>query len=52
MKRIHIVTDSTCDLSNEELLENNIHVVPLTLQVDGKTYVDGVDVQPESLTWT
>ena len=46
MGRIHIVTDSTCDLTKEELLKNDIHVVPLTIQVDGKTYVDGVDVQP------
>lgn len=48
MGRIHIVTDSTCDLTKEELLKNDIHVVPLTIQVDGKTYIDGVDVQPET----
>lgn len=46
MGKIHIVTDSTCDLSKEELLENDIHVVPLTIQANGKTYIDGVDVQP------
>lgn len=48
MRRIHIVTDSTCDLTKEELLEHGIHVVPLTIQINGKTYVDGIDVQPES----
>lgn len=41
VKKIHIVTDSTCDLSKEEVTKNNIHVVPLTLHIDGKTYVDG-----------
>lgn len=46
MSRIHIVTDSTCDLTKEEILKNNIHVVPLTIQIDGQTYVDGVDIEP------
>lgn len=48
MKRIHIVTDSTCDLTKEELLESNIHVVPLTIQIGDRTYTDGVDVEPKS----
>lgn len=46
--RIHIVTDSTCDLTKEEIEKNSIHVVPLTIQIDGNTYVDGVDVEPDS----
>lgn len=48
MGRIHIVTDSTCDLTREELLKHDIKVVPLTIQINGKTYVDGVDIEPES----
>ncbi|MGM9949030.1 MAG: DegV family protein [Lysinibacillus sp.] len=44
---IHIVTDSTGDLSKAEIEKHNIHVVPLTIQIDGKTYVDGVDIEPE-----
>lgn len=48
MKKIHIVTDSTCDLTKDELQQLNVHVVPLTIQIDGKTYIDGVDVEPES----
>ena len=47
MTKIHIVTDSTCDLSQEELDRLGVHVVPLTIQIDGKTYVDRIDVQPE-----
>lgn len=47
MTKIHIVTDSTCDLSQEELDRLGVHVVPLTIQIDGKTYIDRVDVQPE-----
>jgi DegV family protein with EDD domain len=45
---IHIVTDSTCDLTKAELEKYQIHVVPLTIQIDGKTYVDGVDIEPAS----
>ncbi|MEL3961012.1 DegV family protein [Lysinibacillus endophyticus] len=48
MGRIHIVTDSTCDLSTEEIMEYDIKVVPLTIQIDDKTYVDGQDLQPDS----
>ena len=47
MGQIHIVTDSTSDLTPQEIAEHNIHVVPLTIQIDEATYVDGVDIQPE-----
>ncbi|OCS88687.1 DegV family protein [Caryophanon tenue] len=47
MGRIHIVTDSTCDLSNEELEQLNIHVVPLTIQLGSQTYIDRIEIQPE-----
>ncbi len=47
MTKIHIVTDSTCDLTKEELERLEIHVVPLTIQMDGHTYTDGVDIFPD-----
>ncbi|MEK4403202.1 DegV family protein [Sporosarcina psychrophila] len=47
MKKVHIVTDSTADLKEEDILKYGLHVVPLTIQIDGKTYIDGVDIQPE-----
>jgi len=46
--RIHIVTDSTCDLTKEEVAQHGIHIVPLTIQIDGQTYIDGVDLEPQS----
>ncbi|KOY83524.1 DegV family protein [Lysinibacillus macroides] len=48
MGRIHIVTDSTCDLTKEEVAQHGIHIVPLTIQIDGNTYIDGVDLEPQS----
>lgn len=47
MTKIHIVTDSTCDLTKEELHKLGIHIMPLTIQMDGKTYTDGVDIFPD-----
>jgi DegV family protein with EDD domain len=48
MTKIHIVTDSTADLTTEQIAQYSIHVVPLNIQIDGKSYIDGVDVQAES----
>jgi len=35
-----IVTDSSCDLTNDMIKDMNISIVPLTLEVDNKFYVD------------
>ncbi|TQR20702.1 DegV family protein [Psychrobacillus vulpis] len=48
MSKIHIVTDSTADLTKELIETLNIHIVPLTIQIDGESFVDGVDIQPET----
>ena len=48
MSKIHIVTDSTADLKPEVIEKYNLHVVPLTIQIGGKTYLDRVDLDPES----
>ena len=46
---MQIVTDSGVDLllPQERLAELNIHVVPLVVTLDGKSYREGVDIQPE-----
>ncbi|QFF98911.1 DegV family protein [Psychrobacillus glaciei] len=46
MSKIHIVTDSTADLSKELIESLHIHVVPLTIQIDGESFLDGVNIQP------
>lgn len=48
MPKIHIVTDSTADLKPEVIEKYGLHVVPLTIQIGGKTYLDRVDLDPES----
>jgi len=46
---MQIVTDSGADLwlSKEELSALDIHVVPLVVTLDGKSYQEGVDIQKE-----
>ena len=48
MKKIHIVTDSTADLIDQYTDQYDIHVVPLSIHIEGETYLDGVDLQPDS----
>lgn len=45
--KIAVVTDSTAYLSEEEVKENNIHVVPIPLMIDGQSYQEGVDIDTE-----
>ena len=43
-KRVAIVTDSTADLAPDLVHERGITVVPLTVMLDGRDYLDGVDI--------
>lgn len=42
---MHIVSDRGMDLSPEQSEGLNIHLAPLLIELDGKTYVSGVDIQ-------
>ena len=46
---MQIVTDSGTDLClpPEQVAELNIHVVPLIVTLEGKSYREGVDIQPD-----
>jgi DegV family protein with EDD domain len=44
---VAIVTDSTADLPPELTASRSITVVPLTLNLDGKSLLDGVDIRPD-----
>ena len=41
---IRIVTDSTCDLTEELIREHDLTVIPLNVIIEGKTYADGVEL--------
>ena len=44
-----IISDSTCDLSPEQVKKYNIHLMPLYVQLGDKTYRDGVDIHPDDI---
>lgn len=46
---INIITDSTSDLSEELVKFFNIHVIPLLVNLDNRTFQDGVDINLELL---
>ena len=47
--KIKIMSDSTCDLSQELLEKYDITLVPLTIVKDGKAYADGVTITPAEI---
>ncbi|MCI1891128.1 MAG: DegV family protein [Schleiferilactobacillus harbinensis] len=44
MMAIKIVTDSSVELTPQEIQQYDIRVVPLNITIDGKNYVDGRDI--------
>lgn len=44
---MQIVSDSGMDLSAEQMIGLELHLVPLTITLDDKSYRSGVDIQPE-----
>lgn len=48
-KPIVLCADSTCDLGAELVAKYNVHILPLHVNLDGSTYADGVDLQPDDI---
>lgn len=46
---IVITSDSTCDLSEALLRENEITLLPLTVTLGDKAYKDGIDITPKDI---
>ena len=44
MSEIKILTDSSAQLTPEEIKKYHITVVPLSVTIDGNTYIDGVEI--------
>lgn len=49
MKKIRIVSDSTCDLSPELIEKYDVTIIPLCIILGEKSYFDGVDISPEQI---
>ena len=44
MSRVYIVTDSTADLTEEEVKQFEISIVPINISIDDDNYIDGVTI--------
>lgn len=49
MRKVAIISDSTCDLSRELLDRYNIKTFPLHIHLGEEQYSDGVDITPEEI---
>jgi len=47
--KIKITSDSTCDLSPEQIARYDITILPLAVAMGGKDYRDGVDIKPDAI---
>jgi DegV family protein with EDD domain len=49
MEKIALITDSTSDLTREEVQKNNIHVLPLRILYKDREYIDRVNITPDEV---
>jgi DegV family protein with EDD domain len=49
MKKVKIISDSTCDLSKELILKNDIEIVPLYVNFNEESYLDGVNLNVQEM---
>ena len=47
--KIKITSDSTCDLSREQIARYDIEIMPLAVAMGGKDHKDGVDIAPADI---
>jgi len=47
--KIKITADSTCDLSPQQIHDNNITIIPLIVNKAGQSYLDGIDILPKDI---
>ena len=49
MAKIKIVTDSSAQLTPEEIEEYDIHVIPLSVEINGENHIDGETITRQEL---
>lgn len=47
--KIAITCDSVCDLSANQLKENNVKILPITINLGDDSYQDGINITPEKI---
>ncbi|MBO8138449.1 MAG: DegV family protein, partial [Desulfotomaculum sp.] len=49
MRKVAIVTDSTCDISKEEFKKYGINLLPLKVVYNDRQYMDRVEIEPQEV---
>lgn len=49
LMKIRFCADSTCDMSADFIERYQVKVLPLSVELEGKYYKDGVDIHPEDI---
>lgn len=49
MNKVKIISDSTCDLSKDLIIKHDIAIVPLYVNFNQESYLDGVDLDVEQM---
>ena len=49
MSAVHLVADSTCDISTAEAARLGLVIVPLKVIIGDEVFADGVDIDPPTL---
>lgn len=47
--KIAITSDSVCDLSQEQIIQNNIKIMPLIINLGDNSYSDGIDINSQMI---
>ncbi len=47
--KVILSADSSCDLSPALIQQFDVHIVPFSVELDGKNYLDGVDIDPDEI---
>ena len=47
--KIRFSADSTCDMTPEDIARYQVKVIPLSVELDGKFYKDGLDITPDDI---
>ncbi len=45
---IHIIADSTCNLSDELIAKHNIRIAPISIQFGNETFEEGIEIDRET----
>ena len=49
MAKILLTADSTCDISGDLLESTKVHLIPLHIILNEKSYDDGIDIRPDDI---